>query len=327
MTNCLSVHHYPVFEEGTFEKHQGLFDHFMQHASDHLKGEYQKGCETLHQYENAITWPLAVGPGFCGATHPGAANIFVSAMVGGNKVIYNSDCLYINPFQKVFAIGDSPGISTFSRQLFARLDYYLQRGSADDLETIINELNAQTKTGNSTTLSLICFPQHKPDNDFGKALAFVAGDTYLFYGNIFQRRMTRIEGTPDFIGMIHIHLKPQLINLREGDFFVIASDGILSIRGGRKETNLENILLEKVVNRPGNFALNVIKSCNKRFTKRIDKQVVTRFGGGDNVSALLVFPEKLKGIGKRKGIMLGGYIIETQQMNTGKEISLSNERK
>ncbi|PIU55323.1 MAG: hypothetical protein COS88_04895, partial [Chloroflexi bacterium CG07_land_8_20_14_0_80_51_10] len=258
------------------------------------------------KYEGTITWPLIVGPGFCGATHPGAENIFNIIMVSSNGLIYNSDCLYVNPSQKVFAISDAPGMSTRSRKLFAKLDHYLQTSSIDDLETIINDLNKETRMGDRATLSLVCFSK----NSFGEALAFVAGDTYLFHGNIFHRRMGRIEDNAEFIGTPHIHFKPKRIDLAEGDFFVIVSDGITSIRGNNHELKLEEILWDHINGDLENFAFTAIKSCNSILGERIFNRVITRFGGSDNVSALLVYPEKLIDSNYKGSIILGGDVGE-----------------
>ena len=310
MTDSFCIRYYPVFEKGIFEKNPSLFDRFIHHGPDYLKKEYQKVRETLLKYEEVITWPLIVGPGFCGATHPGAANIFTTTMVSSSGFIYNSDCLYVNPSQKVFAISDAPGIITCSRKLFEKLDCCLQAGSIDDIETIINDISKETKTNDRATLSLICFPENKSDNSFGKALAFIAGDTYLFRGNIFQRTMTLIEGVPEFIGRTHAHLEPKHFDLAEGDFFVIVSDGILSIRGNNKEIRLEEALRDHISGDLENFAFSAIKSCNSSLEERTSDRVTVRFGGGDNVSALLVYPEKLIDINCKKSFTLGGYIME-----------------
>lgn len=312
MTNPFYINYYPVFEKGAFEKHPALFERFIQRTPDHLKKQYQKARETLPQYEGTITWPLLIGPGFCGATHPGAENIFISVMVSSDSFTYNSDCLYVNPSQKIFAISDAPGITTSSRKLFAKLDDYLQTGSTDELEIIINALNKETSRDDGATLSLICFPKNKSDNRLGQALAFIAGDTYLFQGNIFQRRMTRIEGNPEFMGTPHIHLEPKRIELTEGDFFVIASDGILSIRANNKETSLEEILLGHINSEMENFAFSVVETCNQSVEERIYDRVITRFGGSDNVSALLVCPEKLIESNCKESFILGGYIVDRE---------------
>jgi len=308
MADSLFIHNYPVFEEGIFEKHPALFSRFFQHTPDHLKESYQKARETLPKYEGSITWPLIVGPGFCGATHPGADNIFITAMVSSNACIYNSDCLYVNPSQKVFAISDAPGITTSSRKLFAKLDHYLQTGSIDGLENMINDLNRETEPDDCATLSLIYFPKDKSNNISGKALVFVAGDTYLFHGNRYHRRLTCIECNPEFMGNPHIRFKPKHIDLANGDFFIIASDGIQSIRRNKEETRLEEVLLEHAVDGVlGDFAFSAINSCNTIFEERIYDRVITRFGGSDNISALLVYPEDLLDIDRQESLMLGGY--------------------
>ena len=162
MTSPIHINYYPVFEKGTFEKYPALFDRFIQNTPGHIKKKYQKAWKTLPQYEETITWPSVIGPGFCGATHPGADNVFVETMVGSSNFIYNSDCVYINPSQKVFAISDPPGITTCSRKLFTKLNDYLQTGSTENIETIVNKLNRETSLGDDATLTLICFPEKNP---------------------------------------------------------------------------------------------------------------------------------------------------------------------
>lgn len=310
MTGYFSLHYYPVFEKGIFGKYPTLFARFTGHIPEHLKEKYRQTRETLLQYEDTITWSLLVGPGFCGATNPGAENIFVSTMVSSNSLVYDSDCLYVNPAQKVFAISDAPGVTTSSRKLFVKLDHYLRTGSPDNLETIINDLNKKIGVDNSVTLSLICFPRNKSDRRLSQALAFIAGDSCLFQGNIFQKRMTQIEGKPDFIGTPYLHLEPVRLELAEGDFFIIVSDGILSLRMNNQETSLKEILWKHLNGDLENFAFNVITSCNRSFEERIFNQVITRFGGDDNVSALLVYPERLIETDCQKSFVLGGYIGE-----------------
>ena len=65
-------------------------------------------------------------------------------MVSPNDPIYNSDCLYVNPVQKVFAISDAPGRSTSARKLLTKLDHYLQADSTDSLTSVVNDLNEKT---------------------------------------------------------------------------------------------------------------------------------------------------------------------------------------
>lgn len=307
MTNHFSIQYHPVFEERIFEKHPDLFHRFTHRTPQHLQKEYQESLETLRRYEGVITWPIITGPGFSGATHPGTDNVLVTTIVSPNDPIYNSDCLYVNPAQKIFAISDAPGRSTASRKLFAELDHYMQSGSTDNLTAMVNDLNEKTGMEDGATLSLAYFPQTEPGNGLNEALVFIAGDTYLLHGNIFGRRMTRIEGNPEFMGFPHIHLEPKRIHLDRGDFFVIASDGILSIRVNNYETRLEEILMDYVEGDRHSFALSVIRSCNRLVAERVYDRVVVRFGGSDNVSVLLVYPEELTDIDCKESFILGGY--------------------
>ena len=308
MSNDFHVGNYPVFKKGIFDERPGLFDRFIYHIPEHLKKKYQEGRGTLLKYEETITWPLITGPGFSGATHPGTENIFIATMLNPNSIIYNSDCLYVNPSQKVFAISDAPGVTTSSRKLFVELDNQLQAGSLNDIKTILNDLNKKIGIENSATLSLICFPKSKSRYRVSQALAFIAGDSYLFHGNILQKRMTCIEGATEFFGTPYIRLEPKCIELVAGDFFIIVSDGILSVRLNNKAAKLEEILWEYVNGYLENFALNIINGCNEIFEEKVFDKVITRFGGGDNVSALLVHPEELIDINDNNGFIYGGYI-------------------
>jgi len=158
-----------------------------------------------------------------------------------------------------------------------------------------------------TTLSLVYFPRKQPGSGLKEALVYIAGDTYLFHGNISSRRVTRIEGNPEFMGPPHIHLEPKRIHLTRGDFIVIASDGILSIRVNNDETRLEDILMDYVERDRHSFALNVTRSCNSLAAEKIYDRVVVRFGGSDNVSVLLVYPEELTDVDHQESFILGGY--------------------
>jgi hypothetical protein len=177
----------------------------------------------------------------------------------------------------------------------------------NDLEAILNDLNRKTLGEDGATLSLIAFPETGQASD-RQAVAFVAGDSYLFHGNLSHRGIAPIEGIPDFVGTPNTYLKPIAINLTEGDFFIIASDGILSIRGNDKERALEDVLRERVDGDLQDFALRAIRDSNRYLEERIYDRTLNRFGGSDNISALLVHPEGLADIASRESFILGGYI-------------------
>jgi len=309
MSNPFSVHHYPVFKKGTFQNNPALFDRFIQNTSDQIKRKYHQVRESIYRYEETITWPLVSGPGFSGGTHPGADNVFVKIMVGLSESIDNGDCLYVNPSQKIFAISDAPGLPTSSRKLLTRIDHCIREGYANDITTIINTLNKETNQDDGATLSLIYFPENNSDNESGQAIVLIAGDTFLFHGNTFQRRLRLIPGIPDFFGTSHIYIEPTHIELAEGDFFIIASDGILTIRGN-KEIKLEEALLEDVNDSMEDFALHVIRTSNQCYEAKIYDRTVTRFGGSDNISFLLVHPEKLIDTEHEDSFILGGNILK-----------------
>ncbi|MBN1614694.1 MAG: SpoIIE family protein phosphatase [Deltaproteobacteria bacterium] len=295
-----NIRHYPVFERGTFLDNPDLFSRFAQNLADRQQGGYKRAWQTMAGYEEAIHWPLLAGPGLYGATHPGADNVFVETMSGMNSFIYNSDCLYANPSKRVFAISDPPGITASARRLFEALDRLLPE--SDTLKDAVNRLNGQTPPDEAATLSLVHVPEDRPD----KALVLLAGDSLLFHGNERSRRLITLAGNPAFIGTPSARFEPEEITLSAGDFFILASDGILSIRGNHIEKRLEDALMEHVDGSMENFVHSAMSACNRHIEDRIFDRPFTRFGGHDNVSLLLVQPEKLPKDCSFPGIILGG---------------------
>ena len=112
------------------------------------------------------------------------------------------------------------------------------------------------------------------------------------------------------MGTPHTHPAPIRIELTSGDFFVIASDGILSIREGNTGTRVEEALLSLINTDMVNFAYLAIKAANRYFEEFINGRVTGRFGGSDNVSALLIYPEKLIDVDFQESFILGGHITE-----------------
>jgi len=306
MTELFKLEHYPVFEKGIFQKHPALFNRFTHYASDTMKAKFRKAWESLPAYEGSITWPLASGPGFCGGTHPGADSIFLDTMLGSNNFIYNSDCLYISPSQKVFAISDPPGITDTSRKIFTKLDRRLKKRGINALETILNGLNKETSVDDGATLCLVAFPEN--GHAGRRAVAFIAGDSLLFHGNLSTGGLTQVEGSPSFFATPYTSLSPLYIDLAEDDFFIIASDGIFSIRGEEREKPLEDALRERVNGEIAGFAYRAIRDSNRYLEESINNQTLSRFGGSDNISALLVYPGGLTTASSRESFILGGYI-------------------
>ncbi len=308
MSNGVSIYNYPLFEKGVFEKHPSLFNVYFRNAPEYSKKKYKEAQKTLCKYERTFTWPLVSGPGFCGATHPGAGKTFNGIMVGTNTPVYNSDCLYINPLKNVFAISDSPGVTTLSRGLFKELDRCLQNKSVYDLETIINNLNRQILLKDQATLTTICFYKDRSSGGFDKALAFIAGDTFLFHGNVFQGKMMQIEDDPNFLGSSIDGFKPVHLDIAEGDFFVIASDGITAIRPARQGVRLDDTILSHVNSDCEGFGFSVIQACNRIIEEQAAFGLRTSFNGGDDISVILVIPEKLDNTVSEDSIILGGYV-------------------
>lgn len=305
MAQDIRIRNYPVFEKGTFRSHPDLFGRFQQNAPDHLRSKYERQWLSLPKYEQIITWPLVAGLGFCGATHPGADTVFVDIMVGINSYVYNSDCLYVNPASRIFAISDPPGITTGSRRLFERLDGYLKTASVD-LEAYFNRLNRETRPEEGATLSLVHFP---PDRS-GIAQVIIAGDTFLLHGNVPKREIRILSGCQDFIGTPYATFKSQEIQYKPGDFFLIASDGILSLVHADPERKLGNALRPYLNENPDDVVRQVMTACNAYYHEKVYDRVFSRFGGNDNVSILLIRPEWLEEVSSARSLILGGYIEE-----------------
>ncbi len=312
MTELFKLEHHPVFEKGIFQKHPELFNRFAHYTSDVMKAKFRKAWESLPSFEGSITWSLVSGPGFCGGTHPGADSIFLDTMLGSNNFIYNSDCLYINPSLKVFAVSDPPGITDTSRKIFTKLDRRLKTSGISALESILNGLNEETKVEDGATLCLVAFPENGQAGH-GQAIAFIAGDSLLFRGNLSKGNLTPVEGSPNFFATPYTSLTPLYIDLEEDDFFIIASDGIFSIRGEDREKPLEDALQERVNGEIEGFAYRAIRDSNRYLEESINNQTLSRFGGSDNISALLVYPEGLADVSSRESFILGGYIHRSRR--------------
>jgi hypothetical protein len=301
----IRISKHPVFKKGTFHNHPDLFGRFHQHPPDPLQLKYNRLWQEMPQYEGIITWQMVTGPGFQGATHPGADTVFVGIMAGYNRYVYNSDCLYVNPGQKVFAISDPPGITTSSRRLFERLDHALKT-STDGLKKTVNRLSEQTRPEEGATMSLVYLPEEKSHT----AQLVIAGDTFLFHGNAAQRTIRVVTGRDEFFGTPYASLEVQDVALEPGDFFLIASDGILSLTGTDPERNLAKALCSHLDGNLGDFVHRVMLAANNCYRKKIYGRTFSRFGGNDNVSLLLVYPEQLAECDASDSIILGGYIEE-----------------
>ncbi len=306
MAKHISIQEYPVFEKGIFKEHQVLFDPYSRNIPEHQKKKYQKARSTLPKYEGTYQWQLIDGPGFCGTTHPGTGKTFHGVMTGAAHPIYNSDCLYVNPFQSVFAISDPPGITTFSRGLITELDRLLQKNSVENLEAIVNEVNRNAGAGlrDRATLALIHFTPENPH----KALALLSGDSYFFHVNAIRQTISRLEAVPNRWGTPNAYFSLQQIDISEDDFFILASDGITAVRPANQDIKLDEVILNLAISDPDNFAFNVAATCNQIIEEENAGQVRTTFGGGDDVSIILIHPAKLQTPDSSKSYILGGYI-------------------
>jgi hypothetical protein len=307
MAEHISIQEYPIFEKGIFKKHPALFAPYFHNLPEHQRKKYLKAKRNLPRYEGSYTWQSITGPGFCGSIHPGTGKIFHGIMTDATHPIYNSDCLYINLPQRVFAISDPPGITTFSRELITELDRLLKRESAANLEAVINKVNRNAGTGvrDRATLTLVHFPFTNPY----KALALLSGDSYFFQGNTTEQRISRLQASPNRWGTPNAYFKLQEIDISEGDFFVLASDGISAIRPRSVDLNLDTTILNMATGDPNNFAFNIAQSSNEIIEEEIAGKTRTVFGCGDDVSVILIQPKKLQPAPSRENYIFGGYIF------------------
>ena len=307
MNQIFQIQQFPIFPRGTFNTHQNLFVRFGENTSGHLKQKYEETWQGLTRFEETITWQMLTGPGICAATHPGADNVFVEIMVGINSYVYNSDCVYVNPSRKIFAVSDPPGITTGSRRIFEKLDGFIHQNSIkDNLQHTINRLNREMNPSEGATLSLLHFRKHIPH----ATQSFIAGDTFLFHGNLQDRTMQIIKGQDNFIGTPYAEFHPIEHLVKPGDFFLIASDGILSIKTDSTPGRLEDIMLNYLENDWRTFVPALMNAANAFYQEKIYDRTFSRFGGKDNISLLMVFPEELGEFETEKSYILGGYLEE-----------------
>lgn len=300
----LCIEDHQVFDNGFFQNNPAFLSRFNLHDSSRLVNQHREFRQSLARYENSFVWHTVTGPGFCGATHPGAGKVFSSIATVAYGVS-NSDCLYVNPSERVFAISDAPEASVYSRSLLTYIDKNL-RDSRRDLANIINAADCAIGADDHATLSLLHIPGqqmvHPP-----KAWAFIAGDTLLFRGNRFNRRLVRMDGTPNFIGRSRGHCEPQGVDLASGDFFVIASDGIRDVRANDDETIDESLRDLLDVDDLYGSTLAIVRRCNRVIAKSRFGRTASYLGGNDNISILLVYPESLPDCVRKGTALLGGW--------------------
>jgi len=303
----LYIQQLPVFPRGTFARHPDMFDRFQQNAATHLREKYETLWQGISRYEEIITWQMLQCPGVCAATHPGADNVFVEIMVGINSYVYNSDCIYVNPNRKIYAVSDPPGITTGSRRIFEKLDGYIRQHSIkDNLQNTINRLNREMNPSEGATLSLLHLRQHWPFT----TQSFIAGDTFLFHGNLRSRTLNSLKGQEYFIGTPYGEFSPMESRLQPGDFFLIASDGILSIKTGQTTGTLEEIILGYLESDWRTLVPRLMNIANAYYRETIFDRTFGHFGGKDNISLLMIYPEEIADEASEKSYILGGYLEE-----------------
>jgi len=311
MTVSTKITHHPIFEKGLFAKHPELFDRFFEQASGYMRKKFETSKHCLIDAEEVETWPVITGPGFCGATHPGANNILIETLYSEKKYIYNSDSLYINSHQRVFAISDPPGKTTSSRRLFKKLDRFLETDTPDNLEAFINQVSKDTRYDDAAALSLLYFPLTSKVPG-AEAVVFMSGDILLFHGNRLKNEIASISGNSQFIGTSHATFESQNIRLDKGDFFIIASDGISSLLLNNPQAALDEILLDLLQSNPKQFVSTVVHHCNAYYAVPVEgSKSIPRLGGDDNVTILSLFPDQIPELDDSQSYLLGGFLPDT----------------
>jgi len=308
VTDPIEIRNIPIFEEGTFREHAAVFKRFLQHAPDYMLRKFHRAQAALAECEGVVTWPLIVGPGFSGATHPGADNILIETMYAGHRHIYNSDCLYINPAKRVFAVSDPPGVTVSARMLLGKLDEYLLENEPDTLGLFINNISRDTAYADTATLCLVYVPKPASRALPVEAIAFNAGDSYLFHGNRSTGRLTHIDGNPQFIGSSHAHFESQHLRLEADDVFIVASDGIAALSVENKGEILEPSMVKDLEEGLDVFVTSAIERTNAYFEQEVYGRTIPRFGGNDNGSILVIHPSALIDAEGGNSFLLGGYV-------------------
>lgn len=307
MAEGVAIEESPVFEKGTFKAYPELFDPYFRNQPDHVRGKYRGTRRTLPKYEGAVRWQAIHGPGFCGSIHPGSAKVFHALMMGAAHPVYLSDCLYINLRHRIFALSDPPGMTTLSRSLLEALDRYLESDPAADLGELINRVNREAGEGlrDRATLSLVYLPPHEE----GTAHILLAGDSYLWWGNEGSGEMRPAEASPNRWGTPNMHLELTRIALGENDFFLLASDGIIALRYVHPEMSLEEALLHHVRSDGMACARRLAEQCNAVLTEDTPSGRRAWFGGGDDLTVILIHPRHFRGADRQGTYILGGYVV------------------
>ena len=307
MEDPVRIQHHYLFDPDVFEKYPELFHVYAQNAADNTERWFQKEKQTLYRLIKEITWPAITGPGFCGATNPGAGKSFNGIMTGVSNPVYNSDSLYVNTGANIFAVSDSPGVTPLSNNLFKKLDHRLKCESLENLEKIIYELGDGIGANRQATLALISLDNSLTQENFETAGVIIAGDTSVYYGNLIKKRFDRIWGMDHFWGTSHGQFKLRQVHLQEGDFFVIASDGIEALNRGSGTKSVQDIIWEQVKKGTENFAFNVMVTCNQVYKENFNGRGKTLLGGYDDITSLLVIPGELSH-SSHHSYVLGGNI-------------------
>ncbi len=307
MREGIVIEAYPVFGKGTFRAYPELFEPYLRNQPAHIREKYRKARRTLPKFEGSIKWQTIRGTGFCASIHPGSAKVFHALMTGAAHPIYVSDCLYINLRHRIFALSDPPGMTTLSRSLLEALDRYLKADPRADLEAIINRVNREAGEGlrDRATLSLL----HLPPDDPNTARLVLAGDSYLWHGSGETGELRLAQAVPNRWGTPNMELYINSVPLKEGDFFLLATDGVIALRYRFPDEGLEEALARRVRTDGPAFAERLARECNDVLIELTPEGRQARFAGGDDLAVVLVHPRSLPGPEIGETYILGGYVI------------------
>ena len=135
-----------------------------------------------------------------------------------------------------------------------------------------------------------------------------SGDSYLFHVNISKGTIVRLDAVPNRWGTPNAHFELVQIDVAEGDIFILASDGISAIRSEDQDNGLDEAVLTHITSDLDNFVFNVTHKCNGIVEEQSVGRMRTIFGGGDDLSVILIDPAKLQPSDEQSHI-LGGYVV------------------
>jgi serine/threonine protein phosphatase PrpC len=96
--------------------------------------------------------------------------------------------------------------------------------------------------------------------------------------------------------------------MKQDDFFIIASDGIESLRQTHPNRTIVEVLLDLVKTDPHNFAANMTHACNRVYQESFNGTSRTLLAGHDDLTVLLIRPMALADVQTGNAAILGGQV-------------------